>query len=135
MGFPKHRVAAAVLVLQEDGKILLVQGRRRGWEFPGGYVEEGEPIRTAAIREVKEETGIDVHLTKYCGMYQDVRRSVLTCLFMGRPVSGELKTSAESVAIGYFTLEEALDKVTWRNFRERIIRCLNEQEHPFLIEF
>ena len=47
---PKHIVSAATIVLN-DQKILLIKGPRRGWEMPGGQVEEGESLMDAAIRE------------------------------------------------------------------------------------
>jgi 8-oxo-dGTP diphosphatase len=67
----------------------LVKNWKRGWEFPGGYVEEGESIKDAAIREVKEEAGIQIRLTKICGIVQDIDKSTCTVLFLGAPVSGE----------------------------------------------
>ncbi len=65
MNTPKMTVVAGC-VLKRDGKYLLVQERKSSasglWNLPAGHVHEGEPIRDAAIREVKEETGFDVVL-------------------------------------------------------------------------
>ena len=44
---PKHIVSAAATVLNEDGDILLVKAPERGWEIPGGQVEQGESMRVA----------------------------------------------------------------------------------------
>ncbi|BFT70794.1 hypothetical protein PAENIP36_22360 [Paenibacillus sp. P36] len=71
----KFIVSASVIVLNENNEILLMRGRR-GWEMPQGCVEEGETIREAAIREVKEETGIEVELLNFCGLYQNLTRGV-----------------------------------------------------------
>ncbi|RBW69994.1 NUDIX hydrolase [Bacillus taeanensis] len=135
MGFPKHKTAAAVAVLNDHNKLLLVKGYVRGWEFPGGYVEIGEPIEKAAVREVKEESGIEVEITKFCGVYQDLKSSTFVYLFTAKAVGGKLRDSSETLASGFFSVEEALQKVTWKNHNERILRCLNEEEHPFLISF
>jgi 8-oxo-dGTP diphosphatase len=135
MSIPKHIVSAGVIVLNEEGKTLLIKGPRRGWEMPGGQVEEGESIQAAAIREVKEESGIDIKIIKFCGIYQNVPRSICNTLFLGKPVGGKPTTSSESVEVGYFSIEDALTMVTWKNFRERIIHCLKEEEHPFFVEF
>ena len=54
-----HFVSAAGLVYK-DGKVLLIRSERRGWEFPGGIVEQGEAILDGLKREIFEETGITV---------------------------------------------------------------------------
>ncbi len=66
---PKHIVSAATIVINEQQEILLIKGPRRGWEMPGGQVEEGESLKDAAIRETKEESGIDVEIVSFCGVY------------------------------------------------------------------
>lgn len=40
---PKHIVSAATIIINEQGEILLIKGPKRGWEMPGGQVEEGSP--------------------------------------------------------------------------------------------
>lgn len=134
MTIPSHKLAVAVMVLTRDNKMLLVKGYTRGWEFPGGYVEKGESIKAAAIREVKEESGIEIQLTRLCGIDQDIARSTCVVLFEGKPISGELARSDESLEVGYFTFEEAMSKITWGTFKDRLMRCLNENEPPFVIE-
>ncbi|PYI54287.1 NUDIX hydrolase [Paenibacillus flagellatus] len=131
---PKHIVTAAAIVLDRENRILLLNGPKRGWEMPGGHVEEGESLASAAVRETKEETGIDIEIVRFCGMYQNVKDSVCSTLFLARPVGGEFQTSAESQEIGYFSVEEALDRITWPIFKDQIRSCLNRDE-PFLVEF
>ncbi|RBP87819.1 ADP-ribose pyrophosphatase YjhB (NUDIX family) [Cytobacillus firmus] len=132
---PKHIVSAATIVLNEQKEILLIKGPRRGWEMPGGQVEEGESLKDAAIRETKEETGIDIEVLKFCGVYQNVSDSICNTLLLGKPIGGELTTSPESLEVGFFPVKKALEMVTWKNFRQRIEFCLNEKLHPFYIEF
>ncbi|MGD6875103.1 NUDIX hydrolase [Bacillus infantis] len=132
---PKHIVSAAAIVINEQKQILLIKGPRRGWEMPGGQVEEGESLKDAAIRETKEETGIDVEVLKFCGLFQNVSRSICNTLFLARPVGGQLITSPESLEVGFFPLEQALEMVTFLNFRQRIEYCLDDKIQPFYIEF
>ncbi len=135
MSVPKHIVSAATIVLNEQGKILLIKGPRRGWEMPGGQVEEGESLKDAAIREVKEESGIDIEVTKFCGIFQNIDSSICNSLFLGKVVRGTPTTSPESLEVGFFPIAEALEMVTWKNFRERIEYCLDESIQPFYVEF
>jgi 8-oxo-dGTP diphosphatase len=132
---PKHIVSAATIVINEQREILLIKGPRRGWEMPGGQVEEGESLKEAAIRETKEETGIDIQVLKFCGIFQNVNHSICNTLFLAMPVGGELTTSPESLEVGFYPIEQALEMVTWKNFRQRIEYCLDESTQPFYIDF
>ena len=131
---PQHTVTAAALVMNERSEILLVNGLKRGWEIPGGRVEEGESLSSAVVRETKEETGIDIEIVKFCGLFQNVKDSTFNTLFIGRPISGECTTSEESLEVGYFSVEEALNMVKWKSFREQIEYCMNYDEQ-FLVEY
>ncbi|WP_223700004.1 NUDIX hydrolase [Sutcliffiella deserti] len=132
---PKHIVSAATIVINEQKEILLIKGPRRGWEMPGGQVEEGESLKDAAIRETKEETGIDIEVIKFCGIIQNVNHSICNTLFLANPVGGILTTSPESLEVGFYPIEQALEMVTYMNFRQRIEYSLNEDSQPFYIEF
>ncbi|SDZ75366.1 NUDIX domain-containing protein [Thalassobacillus cyri] len=64
METPKHIVSAATVILNEKNELLLIKGPKRGWEMPGGQVEVGESLKEAAIRETKEECGLDIEVTR-----------------------------------------------------------------------
>ena len=59
---PTHIVAAAGIVVNSSGEILLVKNNRRGWEFPGGQVEVGENVIDAVKREIMEEAGVEIEV-------------------------------------------------------------------------
>lgn len=132
---PKHIVSAASIVLNEQNEVLLIKGPRRGWEMPGGQVEVGESLKEAAVRETKEECGLDIEVTKFCGVFQNVSCSICNTLFLGKPIGGELTTTSEALEVGFFPIEEAFNMVTWKNFKQRIEYCLNEEFHPFYVNF
>ncbi|MDN4607830.1 NUDIX hydrolase [Sporosarcina sp. F6_3S_P_2] len=132
---PKHFVSAATIVLNEKKEILLIKGPLRGWEMPGGVVEEGESLKEAAIRETKEESGIEIEVLKFCGIFQNVKKSICNTLFLAKPIGGQLTTSAESIEVGFFPIEQALEMVTLGNFRRRIEYCLDDSKQPFYVEF
>lgn len=135
MNPPKHILSAAAIVLNEKNELLLIKGPRRGWEMPGGQVEVGESLSQAAIRETKEESGIDIEIIKFCGIFQNVENSICNTLFLAKSVGGELIRSSESLDSGFFPIEEALNKVEWKDFRQRIVYCLNPEMQPFCVEF
>ncbi|MFK7694484.1 NUDIX hydrolase [Paenibacillus sp. HJGM_3] len=141
MSQAKFTVSASVIALNENDEILLIRNPFRGWEMPQGLMEEGETIEDCAIREVREETGLEVRLTRFCGVYHNRTRDVVNFTFLASPVGGVLRTSAESLEVGYFPMEQVLRLVTWGNFRERIERVFQlaqEPRHmpePFLISF
>jgi 8-oxo-dGTP diphosphatase len=135
MNPPKHIVSAAAIVVNDNNEILLIKGPRRGWEMPGGQVEEGESLSQAAIRETKEESGIDIEIIKFCGIFQNVGNSICNTLFLAKPIGGEPIRTSESLESAFFPIEEALNKVKWKDFRQRIEYCLRSEMHPFYIEF
>ncbi|MEK3660446.1 NUDIX hydrolase [Paenibacillus sp. FSL F4-0236] len=134
MNPPKHILSAATVVFNDQREILLIKGPRRGWEMPGGQVEEEESLIEAAIREAKEESGIDIEINKFCGVFQNVDRSICTTLFLGKAIGGEPATSSESLEVGFFSIEQALEMVTWKNLRLRLEYCLNDEVQPFYVE-
>lgn len=109
MATPKHIISAATIVLNDDHEILLIKGPKRGWEMPGGQVEEGESLKDAAIRETKEESGIDIEITKFCGVFQNVQGCICNTLFLGKPIGGVPTTSSESLEVGYFPIHQAFE--------------------------
>jgi ADP-ribose pyrophosphatase YjhB (NUDIX family) len=93
------------------------------WGLPGGYVEIGESVASAAVREVQEETGVEVSLGRLVGVYSDPANHVIAyadgarvhsvnLCFEARPLAvGEPTTPEETLASGYFapdTLPEPL---------------------------
>lgn len=77
MVMPTHIVAVGGLVENEQGEILLVKTHRGGWGFPGGQVEVGENLMDALVREIQEESGVDVEVLSLVGVYSN------TCTYEG----------------------------------------------------
>ena len=78
------------VILELDGGVVLVRRKNPppGWALPGGFVEYGEPLWTAAKREAKEETGLDVELTALLHVYsrpdRDPRHHTVSTVYVGR---------------------------------------------------
>ena len=135
MNPPKHFISAAAIVLNDQNEILLIRGPQRGWEMPGGVVEVGESLAQAAIRETKEEAGVDIEIIRFCGVFQNVKESICNTLFLAKYIGGTPITTTESLESGFFPIEKALTMVTYMNFRERIEVCLRPIEGPVYVEF
>lgn len=123
--------AASAVVTDEDGRILLHRRRDNDmWALPGGVMELGESIADCAVREVHEETGLQVEVVGIVGIYSDpkhvfayddgeVRQEFSIC-FACRPVAGEVAVSEESTEVRFFTAEEIADLPMVDGIRRRV---------------
>jgi ADP-ribose pyrophosphatase YjhB (NUDIX family) len=103
-------LAVIVAVIDERKILLTKRDDFEVWCLPGGGVEEGESMAEAAIRETKEETGIDVKLTRLVGVYSRIGgmwNDVHAVLFEAQPIGGKLKVQpGETVEVAYFPFDE-----------------------------
>ena len=120
MEIPRHIVAVAALVRDEQGRVLMIRSPRRDWEFPGGQVEEGENLIEALQREVLEETGILVSVGTLAGVYSNVKSHIVMLDFLCQPVGGELKTSAESLEVEWVEPNDVLTRIQRPVIRDRM---------------
>lgn len=128
---PVHIVAAGGFVENAQGEILLVKVRRGGhWVFPGGQVEVGENLIDGVIREVKEESGIDVTVSHLVGVSSNTGtyeghsgvKIVPTKVmfdFVCETVGGELTTSDETSDSRWVSKKEVLNMVVAPALRTR----------------
>ena len=115
---------AVIVAVIQDAKILLTKREDfEVWCLPGGSVEAGESLAEAAIREAKEETGVDVELTSLVGVYSRLgggMTDVHAVLFRAKPGSGELKTQpGETLEVADFPFDELPQDVLFGH-RQRI---------------
>jgi NADH pyrophosphatase NudC (nudix superfamily) len=111
MSEPKLVAVVAGCVLCEDDKYLLVQERDEAvyglWNLPAGYVEQGESIEAAAVREAQEETGYFVALNRKISVEHVSPDRPVFHAFTARITTGELKPDLnELLAAQWFTLDE-----------------------------
>lgn len=100
-------IAAFAIIFNESDQVLLCHRRDKDmWNLPGGGVEKGELPDEAVIREVKEETGLDVEIEKLSGIYGKQYKDELVFTFICRVVGGELTATSESSDIQFFPVDE-----------------------------
>lgn len=122
---PVHFVSAAGVVYK-DNKVLLIRSERRGWEFPGGIVEQGEAILDGLKREIFEESGITAKPEAVTGIYQNLARkkgfgplegmmlpTTVNIVFRCSYVSGKESISEEFQDAGWFTPDEAMQIISY----------------------
>jgi len=120
-------IAVNVAVIHE-GKVLLT--RREDfevWCLPSGGVEEGESLAEAALRETKEETGVDVELTRLVGVYSRLggMPDVHAVLYEAKPIGGELKLQpGETIEVAYFAPDEIPNEIAFAH-KKRIADAFN----------
>ena len=97
---------AATSVIERSGEILLIRrGNEPGyglWSMPGGYVDRGEVVESAAIREVWEETGLEVEIEQLIGLFSEQGHPVMVAAFATREVGGLLAAGDETLELGFF---------------------------------
>lgn len=109
------KAAVAVIILNEENKVLLQKRADvRRWGIPSGHIEIGETVAEAAIREVKEETNLDINIKKLIGVYSEPDSQVfsypngkvvhfITTCFLANITGGDLRcNSNESLEIKFF---------------------------------
>jgi 8-oxo-dGTP pyrophosphatase MutT (NUDIX family) len=108
-------VGCTAALLDAAGQRLLLTRRRDNglWCLPGGHMEPGESAAEACVREVREETGLEVRVTRLIGVYSsphvlleyrpDRREQMVGLCFAAEPIGGTLGLSDETTAADYFT--------------------------------
>src|ERR1700716_3498995 len=110
-------VAVTAFVQDEQGRLLMIHRTDNDrWAIPGGAQDIGETIAATVVREVKEETGIDVEVTGLIGIYSDPRhviayddgeiRQQFSICFRARHLGGEPTTSSESKEVRWVTRDQ-----------------------------
>ncbi|MBI2872247.1 MAG: NUDIX domain-containing protein [Chloroflexi bacterium] len=127
------KLAVAVIV-EMDGKLLLqrraIEPGMGKWSFPSGYVDRGEVVEEAAVREVREETGMEVALGSLVGLYSEPGNPVVLAVYVARATGGQLGASDNEVhEVGLFS-PDALPPLAFPHDTEIIRHWRTEHARP-----
>lgn len=119
-------------IIIESGKVLLIQQMEGHWGFPKGHVEIGETEIETAIREIKEETNLDVEINankRYTMEYvTDKGTYKQVVLFIAKKVSeNEKYQESEIKSMKWMTFEDAIKTITYDNTRQLFKKILKEE--------
>ena len=107
--FLDPKVAAVALVVDGKGLVMVKRGvdpQIGKWAFPSGYVDRGEVVEAAAVREVKEETGLDVALERLVGVYSLEDNPVVLVVYSAHIVGGTIVVGHDELDVKTFALDE-----------------------------
>lgn len=124
---PKLDTRAAIF---KDNKILLVKEKNGTWSLPGGWVDVNQTIKSNTIKEVKEEAGLDIEVTRIIAAQDrnlhnlppyayNVCKVFVLCETQG----GDFQPNIETIESGYFSLDEIPPLAEEKNNKEQIEMC------------
>ena len=139
----KIRLGCSAAIFDGQGRILLTKRADNGqWCLPSGGMDSGESVAEACIREVWEETGLNVRVKRLVGVYshsdqlavyEDGNKAHIVALhFEAEITGGEPGLSDETTDFGYFSLDEIEGLEMFARHKERILDTLAEQSQAFI---
>jgi ADP-ribose pyrophosphatase YjhB (NUDIX family) len=103
----RNPIPTVDIVIEVEGGIILIHRKNppHGWALPGGFVDYGECLEAAAVREAREETSLDVELVSQLGAYSDPSRDpryhTISVVFIAR-AWGSPKAADDAAEVGVF---------------------------------
>lgn len=129
------KLAVGTIVTMPDGRIVLARRAIEPgyglWVFPGGYVDRGEDVRAAAMREAREEAGIDVRLDPLVGIYSYPGTTAVIIVYAATWLGGDLVVDDESLEIRAFHAADLpWDAMAFRSTRDALRDHLGQASRP-----
>jgi ADP-ribose pyrophosphatase YjhB (NUDIX family) len=133
-----------VAVADGEGRILVIRrSDNENWALPGGAMDCGETIAQAALRETKEETGIECEILGLVGIYTNPRHVILytsdgevrqefSVVFAARATGGEPTPSSESLDVRWVAPVELAELAMHPSMRQRVEHYLEGRVQPYI---
>lgn len=126
---------AGALVIR-NGKVLLVRRRiapyRGYWDIPGGFCEVDEHPAETAIRETREETGLEIELTGLLGLWLDEYEAQVTLnvYYLARPLGRRLRAGDDADGAAWFAPSALPRRIAFENGRRALLAWASKDETP-----
>jgi 8-oxo-dGTP diphosphatase len=129
------KIAVGTIILTNSDRLVLVRRAIEPgygkWVFPGGYVDRGEPLTTAAIREAREECGLDVRLDGLVNIYSYPKRAPVIVVYAATALGGVLGCDDEGLEAVEFTADNIpWQELAFRSTEEGLRDYLAGLRHP-----
>jgi ADP-ribose pyrophosphatase YjhB (NUDIX family) len=134
-----------VVVVNDAGEILMIRRTDNdNWAVPGGAIDLGESVAQAAVRETREESGIECEISGIVGIYSDPKHVLLytsngevrqefSIVLTARPLSGQPTPSSESSEVRWVSVDTVPEYTMDRSMRIRINDFLAGKKSPVII--
>jgi ADP-ribose pyrophosphatase YjhB (NUDIX family) len=114
----RNPIPTVDIIIKLKGGIILIKRKNppEGWALPGGFVDYGETLESAAIREAKEETGLDIKLIRqfhtYSDPWRDPRHHTITTVYVAK-AKGTAIAGDDAKEAGVFMKEALPEKIAF----------------------
>lgn len=130
----KKEKSCGAIIINETGKILLIKHNKGHWAFPKGHVEANETEIETALREIKEETNLEVEINRNIreittySPKENVIKDVI--YFVATNPTGNIKLQEEEVSeYAWLDLEESLNTITHEDDKRLLINIYNQYKN------
>ncbi len=132
--YQNSKPCSSALTLNQQGRLLLVQRAiepyKNYWDIPGGFLEPGEDPETGAIREMEEETGLQIKLVELLGIFMDTYNSseehTLNLCYVAEVVGGQARAASDATQLQWFDLQALPEKIAF-DWSKQALEILQEK--------
>lgn len=124
---------AAVVFIEKDHRVLLVRRainpERGKWALPAGYIDDGEDPREAAIREVREETGLAIEITRLIDVQTgpDSHGASIVIIYAARVLDGIARPLDDADAVLWYAVGDPLPELAFESTRQMLDTWITNQ--------